>query len=313
MTRRRNRRLGRDFDPASFDPDDPDPWLALYLDTGMPFADEAKRALLSGTDSYANQYLLPFLRPALYVFMFLVHVIRRPFAHGPSFPKTLHWLIWWGLKTFATPQANTLILRHFNLGTEILAFIADNAPEGVAVTSTKPLRPTTLAELKDNVFLQHDLNIYNFIIELNAGLRATGQELTPRADLDFSAISDEPWAFEAFPDRPWNFLDIETAIELYTPLYALFLPKHDFIRAVNSLQLDETIAVYLARVTGQDHHLAFVTNGDPMVSQSTFGAGRRLMLHGLDAEALHGWLRSLKRAQAVARSEGGGANAARAV
>ena len=296
--RRRNRRLGRDFDPASFDPDDPDPWLALYLDTGMPFDDRAKAALLSGVDSYANRFLLPFLRPLLFVFMFLVHVVRRVFVHWPSMPRTLHWLIWWGLKSFATPQANTLILRHFNIGTEILGFIAANAPEGIAISTAKPLRPMTLAALKDNVFLQHDLNIYNFIIELNAGLRAKGLELTPPARLDFSAISEADWDFEDFPDSPWNFVDIETAIEAYTPLYALFLPKHDFIRAVNSLQLDETIAVYLARVTGSDHHLAFVTNGDPMVPQSTFGAGRRLMLHGLDAEALHGWLRYLKRQQA---------------
>lgn len=298
---RKSKRLGRDFNPESFDPKDPDPWLALYLDTGLPFDDTAKAALLKGMDSYSRAYLLPFLKPFIFVFFVLVHGLRRLFVHWPSAPKTLHWLIWWGLKNFATPEANTLILRHFNLGTEILAFIKDNAPPGVVINS-HPLRPTKLADLKDNVFLQHDLNIYNFIIELNKGLRETGQELTPRARVDFSSISDEPWEFEEFPNRPWNFIDIETAIELYTPLYALFLPKHDFIRAANSLQLDETIAVYLARVTGLDYHLAFVTNGDPMVPLSTFQAGRRLMLHGLDAEALHGWLRQLKREQAKAEA-----------
>jgi len=296
---KRRRRLGRDFDPAAHDPTDPDPWLALYLDTGLPFDDTAKAALLKGADSYSRGYLLPFMKPFIFVFFLLVHAFRRIFVHWPSAPKTLHWLIWWGLKHFATPEANYLILRHFNLGTEILAFIRDNAPDGVEMNS-HPLRPKTLAELKDNIFLQHDLNIYNFIIELNTELRAKGLELTPRARVDFSSISDAPWEFEEFQSRPWNFIDIETAIELYTPLYALFLPKHDFIRAANSLQLDETIAIYLARVTGLDYHLAFVTNGDPMVPLSTFQSGHRLMLHGLDAEALYGWLQYLKRQQAKA-------------
>ncbi len=291
-------RIGQRFDPEAFDPKDPDPWLALYLDTGLPFDDTAKAALLKGNASYARSYLLPFLRPLIFVFFLLVHGLRRIFVHWPNLPKTLHGLIHWGLKHFGAPEANYLILRHFNIGTEILAFIKDNAPEGIEINS-HPLRPRTLAELKDNVFLQHDLNIYNFIIELNKGLRASGRELTPPETLDFSSISDAPFEFEEFQDRPWNFLDIQTAIEMYTPLYALFLPKHDFVRAANSLQLDETIAVYLARIIGTSYHLSFISNGDPMVPLSTFEAGHRLMLHGLDAEAVHGWLRQLKRAQAA--------------
>ena len=88
--------------------------------------------------------------------------------------------------------------------------------------------------------------------------------------------------------------DIQTAIELYTPLYALFLPKNDFVRAVNSLQLDEVIAIYIAKVLDTTYHLGFIKNGHPLVPLSTFQAGFRLMLHGLDAEALHGWLRQMK-------------------
>ena len=38
-------------------------------------------------------------------------------------------------------------------------------------------------------------------------------------------------------------------------------------------------------------------------------AGYRLMMHGLDCEALHGWLRSMKRAQAAGQSVFGAAPA----
>ena len=36
-----------------------------------------------------------------------------------------------------------------------------------------------------------------------------------------------------------------------------------------------------------------------MVALSTLQAGYRLMMHGLDCEALHGWLRLLKARQAA--------------
>ena len=39
-------------------------------------------------------------------------------------------------------------------------------------------------------------------------------------------------------------------------------------------------------------------NGHPLVQLSTLQSGYRLMMHGLDCETLHGWLRTLKRRQA---------------
>lgn len=289
--------LGQEFDVKQHDPKDPDPWLALYLDTSMPIDETAKRALLKGNDSYSRRFLLPFLRPFIFVFFVFVHIFRRLFQRWPSSPKALHMVIYWGLKHFVTPEANYLVLRHFNIGSEILAFIRANVPD-VEITP-HPLRPKNLEDLKDNIFLQHDLNIYNFIIELNRGLREKGKEITPPKEVNFDAISDEPFQFDELPNKWTNFIDVQTAIELYTPIYALFLSRHDFVRASNSLQLDETIGVYLARILGIDYHLSFINNHHPMVPLSTFQAGYRLMMHGQDAEALHGYLRQLKRHQSA--------------
>jgi hypothetical protein len=94
-------------------------------------------------------------------------------------------------------------------------------------------------------------------------------------------------------------VDVQTAVETYTPLYALLLPHKDFVRAAGSLQLDEVIAVYVAKILGTPYHLAFIKNGHPLVPLSTLQAGYRLMMHGLDCEALHGWLRLLKQRQAM--------------
>jgi hypothetical protein len=104
---------------------------------------------------------------------------------------------------------------------------------------------------------------------------------------------------EDFIGRIGGSNDVQTAVEAYTPIYALFLPREDFLRAVNSLQLDEVIAIYIAKILGNDYHLAFMKNGHPLVPLSTLEAGYRLMMHGLDVEGLHGWLRILKRRQAA--------------
>ena len=147
------------------------------------------------------------------------------------------------------------------------------------------MRPRTLKDLEDNVFLQHDLNVFNFIIQLNAQLRAQGRDLAPVARPDFSMISDAPFELAPMP-RGWlNHIDVQTAVEAYTPMYALMLPRADFIRAANSLQLDEVIGIYIGKILGTDYHLSFVKNGHPLIQLSTMTAGHRLMLHGLDCEA----------------------------
>ena len=285
------------FDMAGYDPRDPDPWLALYLDQSLPIAPEAKTALILGNRSWSRRWMFPIVRPAIFGFFLLVKLMRAISPHHPNLNGTLHRTIHWGLRTFATPEANTLILRHFHIGTELLAFIKANA--GGVQVETVPLRPRTLKDLEDNVFLQHDLNVFNFIIQLNTSLRAQGRDLTPAERLDFSMISDEPFDLAPLPNGPLNFVDVQTAIEAYTPLYALLLPRADFIRAAGSLQLDETVAIYIAKLLGTDYHLAFMKNGHPLVPLSTLQAGYRLMMHGLDCEGLHGWLRMLKARQAA--------------
>jgi hypothetical protein len=98
----------------------------------------------------------------------------------------------------------------------------------------------------------------------------------------------------AFPKRWTNFIDLQSAIEIYTPLYQLFLSENDFWRAANSLQLDETIGLYVARILNAPEYIGLVNNKHPMVPLSTMGAGFRLVLHGLASESLHAILREYK-------------------
>jgi hypothetical protein len=116
--------------------------------------------------------------------------------------------------------------------------------------------------------------------------------------LDFSCIIEGPLPIEPMPDRWSNFIDLQTAIELYTPVYQLFLTDNDFWRASNSLQLDETIGLYVARLLGTPWTPALINNRHPLVPMSTLAAGFRLVLHGLATETQHALLVQFKREQA---------------
>jgi hypothetical protein len=294
--------FAQQFENRPYDARDPDPWVALFLDRSVPIDDEAKAALLLALRSRARQFLLPFMRPLARLAIILIQVLKACLPRSLTSSVLLHRMIHRGLRTFVAPESNFLILRHFHIGSEVLAFIAANVP-GVEV-ELSPLKPRRLADVEDEMFLRHDLNLFNFVIRLNAQLRERGLEIGRVQEPNFDCITDGPFAMEALPDGWTNFVDLQTAIEVYTPLYQLLLTDNDFWRASNSLQLDETVGLYVARILGVPEHLLLVNNKHPLVPLSTLMAGYRLMLHGLSAESLHALLRERKRLQAATANVG---------
>ncbi|MGB1256754.1 MAG: DUF6999 family protein [Thiolinea sp.] len=280
------------------DPTDPNPWYALYLDQMTPLSDEVKQAWLTDTSRKSRQYLLPVVRPLARLSIILIQLIKTVLPKRWQHSGYLHRLITWGLKRFVSPEANWFIMRHFHLGAEIQQFILDNLPD-IEIPALYPMRFQQLDELKDDSFLRHDLNLYNFIIELNLALKKQGRVIETPETLDFSAITDGNLPIDPMPNGRWNILDVQTAIELYTPIYQLFLTDSDFWRAVNSLQLDETIALYVARIINDPLPVMLVNNRHPLLPHSTLRAGFRLNLHGLATEMLHRHLVQLKRKQAT--------------
>ncbi|MCB1563849.1 MAG: hypothetical protein KDJ75_09770 [Alphaproteobacteria bacterium] len=282
------------FDPATHDIKNPDPWLALALDQSTFFDQSAKDALLRNNGTWSRRVLLPIVRPIARSFIVIFRLIRLFVPEALVSSKALHNTICWGMKNFVSKDANYLILRHFNMGSQVLRFLNDNLADGSL--RAHPLLPKSIEDLRDNVFVQHDLNIYNFVIELNTHLKERKSRIKPLPieDIDFSAIQDFENEIEDLPDKWHNFLDLQTAIELYTPLFALLLSREDFERASNSLQLDETIAVYAATMFNKGEIMGLVNNKHPMVPLSTFEAGLRLMLHGVDAENLYGFIKFVR-------------------
>ncbi len=281
---------------ATHDSRDPNPWLALYLDNSIPINNTTKRALMSDNDSRSARYLQPLLVFWSKITMFFIHVLKFFFPKLFNSPRFLHIILAWGLKRFVSPNANLLIFRHFHVGSEILQFIAGNI-KGVDV-KTSPLTPKDFNDVKDDLFLNHDLNLFNFVINLNSELKEKGAIISYVEELNTTMISEDQFDHIEFPNKWTNILDLRSAIELFTPFYQLFLTANDFVRASNSLQLDETIAVYVSQILGTPGHLGLVNNKHPMVPKSTYSAAYSLVLHGLAAETLHEILVTIKKKNA---------------
>jgi hypothetical protein len=279
-------------DPSTHDLRDPNPWLAMYLDSSIPMNDKAKRALVMDNDSRSRRWLMPIIIVCSKITMFFVHIFKFFFPRILNSSKFLHRILSWGLRRWVSPEANLLIFRHFHCGSEIVEFVAKNI-DGVE-TKTVPLKPYDFEAVKDDLFLNHDLNLYNFIINLNKEMTEKGIQITEQPEVDLSMITTTDFDMIEFPNKWTNILDLRSAIEVFTPFYQLFLTKNDFYRASNSLQLDETIGIYSSKILGSPAHLGLLNNKHPLVPNSTYGASYRLVLHGLASESLHAILVQMK-------------------
>ena len=231
------------FDDIKHDFINPNIQHALFLDESIPFNLKAKSAFLYDSSRWSNKLLLPIVKVIARTFRFIIIGFKIFFPNLINFPKFLHWQLYIGQKYFLTPEANFLILRHFNIGSEILQFIADNVD--VKIESTKHLAPLKLSDIKNNIYLDHDLNLFNFIIELNKTLKKEKRSIIKKDlnNINFNSITIDDFNFEKFPNRWLNFIDLATAIEIFSPIFQLYLTEEDHSRAISSLQFDETIGI----------------------------------------------------------------------
>ncbi len=279
---------------------DPNPWQTLWLDNSVPLHAGVKQAWLFDSNTWSRQFLLPFVRPLARLTIVILQVVKTVIPNWLTSSPLLHRILARALAMFASPEANWLILRHFWIGSENLAFLNANI-EGAGV-EMNPLKPHDLPDLVDELFIKHDLNLFNFISRLNLKLREQGiHTISPKTKLDFSMITDGG-DFDIAPQNAGllNFVDLQTCIDIFTPVYQLFLTDTDFWRSVHSLQLDETIGIYAAKVLNKPDGMLLVNNKHPMVVPATWSAGYRLVLHGLSSEMLHAILVQAKRQQQTA-------------
>jgi hypothetical protein len=276
--------------PQQRDRQNPSVWEALYLDASIPVDPIAKDYMIRDLKSWSRNYLLIPIQIVANLLLALIMMVKRllPFqfrAYG-----LMHRSAAWFLSTFVSPEACYLIVRHLGLGSNIVNFLIDNGPDRAIAHSM--LYPRTVDDLADNAFLEHDLILYNFVLDYSEAQQRQPDWLTQvrQRGLNYTSIRPVEIDIDVTRRRWTQVLDLESAIELFKVFYSLCLTSDEFFRAVVSLQFDENFGLYVSQITGDYDWNHVIANRHPLAPNSPFAAARNLMLHGIVTEYLHRYL-----------------------
>lgn len=256
----------------------PGVWDALAGDPTFQFDRRALGLLETDQARWSHRFVRPFARVTSRVVVALITLLKRILPFEFSSHRLLDRLGIWFMSRFVSEEGGELLLRHFVLETNVLAFIARNS--GVAEPT---LRPGTLDQLDDNAVIVHDLNLY----EVLAGMR--GRRLPRPEDrvslLDFSMLEVEPIA--PSPKRRLLRLDLETGMCFMNMAFCLLTTSDEYRRAVHSLQLDESVLGCVAELTGDDVFRSWKPAGYNPIVRTNRDVPRDLFAHAVIHEYVH--------------------------
>ncbi len=262
-------------------------WSVILADPSLPFDPATLRMVVADQRRPSRRWLYPVLRPvsrlAVQLILVLKSVLRLRFtAHG-----TMDRLCVWFIRRFVSPTAGALLVRHFVIETNLLAFVARNRPDlGVPEVT---LRPTGLGQLGNRAVIEHDLNVYAVLTALGAATGGRPLRRIPLAELDFSMLTVPP--IDAEPARRRLLrLDIQTALCLMNIPFALCLDPAEYRRAVHSLRLDSSLLGVLADLTGDPMFRTWAPPGVVVRVDSTLDVPRAVYEHAVVCEYAHAQL-----------------------
>ncbi|MBF2025201.1 MAG: hypothetical protein IGS48_00330 [Oscillatoriales cyanobacterium C42_A2020_001] len=278
------------YTPQPRDRRNPNAWDALYLDEAIPVDPVAKAYMICDLQNWTRTFLLLPIRAIANLLLGIILVVKRALPFQFSHYKLMHRMAVWFLNHFVTPEACYLIVRHICLGSNIVNFLIDNGPDSDIEKSK--LYPSTIEDLGENAFLEHDLILYNFVLDYSEARKKNPGWMEEIYDRKLNYDSIKPICVHIDVNhRKWlQVLDLESAIELFKIIYSFWLTRDEFERAVLSLEFDENFGCYVSAITGDYDWNHVITNRHPLAPESPFEAGRNLLLHGIITEYLHRYL-----------------------
>jgi len=213
------------------------------------------RALIGTQINWKPRGILrPLFRVLSLVVVAGITATKRVLPFEFSAHRAIDVLCIWFMRRFVSPGACALLMRHFVVETNLLAFLARNAPTASGARIDEPdLRPLVCEDLGNNAVIRHDLAVYNVLYDLGVTAGVDVGHARPLSSFDVSMLQVP--AIEGDGDRPdpkrrWLNLDIETALYLMNIPFCLFTTTQEYIRGVNSFQLDESVCAALSNLTG---------------------------------------------------------------
>ena len=261
-------------------------WEALAGDPTFHFDRHALALLRRDQSRWSHRWLRPPARVLSRVVVAVVVLVKRVLPFQISSHRLLDRLGIWFMTRFVSEEGGELLLRHFVIETNVLAFIARNS--GLVEPT---LRPTDLVHLDDNAVILHDLNLYQVLADL--GGRPLPRPEMRSVPLDYTMLEVDP--IQPATARKWLRLDLETGLCLMNVMFSLLTTSHEYRRAVHSLQLDESVLAILAELTGDQVLRSWKPAGYIPVVRTNRDVPRDLFAHAVIHEYIHARLREHAR------------------
>lgn len=253
-------------------------WDALSGDPTFHFDRRALRLLEVDQSRWSHRFVRPPARVMSRAVVALIVLVKRLLPLQFSSHKILDRLGIFFLSRCVSEEGGELLLRHFLLETNILAFIARNSGLDEPV-----LRPGRLDELDDNAVIVHDINLYEVLAGLGGRpLPRPDQRLSP---LDFSML--EVGSIDVGAKRRWLRLDLETGLCFMNMIFALLTTSYEYRRAVHSLQFDESLLNCLAELTDDEVFRSWKPAGYIPIVRTNRDVPRDLFAHAVIHEYAH--------------------------
>lgn len=282
------------------DSSEPSVWQVMAADPAIPMDRAALRLVISDQQLASRAFVYPWLRIVSRVAVTLIVAGKRICPVRLSAHAAMDRLCLWFLRRFVCPAAVTLLIRHFIVETNLLAFCVRNA--GLPAPAEPDLRPVTLPGLGNRAVIEHDLNVYRVLTALGSGIPSQRS----RASLDFSMLTIPEIDPERHARRLLS-LDIQTALCLMNIPFALCLTADEYRRAVHSLRLDASLLSILAGLTGDATFLGWRTGLPPVRVDSNVDVPATVYQHAAVCEYAHARLCQLRDAAEAPELQAAGA------
>lgn len=253
-------------------------WEALAGDPTFHFDRRALALLVEDQSRWSHGWVRPPARVFSRLAVALITLVKRLLPFQFSNHRLLDRLGIWFLSRFVSEAGGELLLRHFVIETNVLAFIARNSG-----LDEPTLRPERLDQLDDSAVIVHDLNLYEVLSTLgNSPLPRPEERLAP---LDYSMLDIGP--IDTGSRRRLLRLDLETGMCFMNIMFCLLTTASEYRRAVHSLQLDESLLGCLAELTGDDVFRSWKPAGYIPIVRTNRDVPRDLFAHAVIHEYIH--------------------------
>src|SRR4051812_40383726 len=138
-------------------------WSAILADPGGPLDRPTLRLVVRDQQRWSRRWLYPWVRIVSRVLVYVIRVLKA-FVPVSSAHSTMDGLCVWFLRRFVSPEAGTLLIRHFLVETNLLNVAIRNAR--VPGMSEVTLRPVSLRDLGNRAVIEHDVNVYDVLVAL---------------------------------------------------------------------------------------------------------------------------------------------------